>query len=55
MKEKMIEYLKLHYEEAQYDDVILDFINAFFDQYQPERSKREDYESRCGALNSIEI
>lgn len=56
MKEEMIKFLEqnhhpLYCEEKQ---VIKEFIQTFFNQYQPERSKREDHESGCGALNIVE-
>ena len=77
-KEKFIEYLDndeellIHLSGINYKHLYKS-INRFFDQYQPERSKREDsvlhnipewgsdsslnfeeWQQRCGALNSME-
>lgn len=47
MKEELKDYLKNHaYHEMWYGtstESWMDLIDKFFDQYQPERSKREDY------------
>ena len=42
MKEKMLEYLNNYWTSGRDNEIIKDFIIDFFDQYQPERSKRED-------------
>lgn len=73
MKEELIKYV-MEKADKQYSDdfpipCIEDWIREFFDQFQPERSKREDCNCpdryllngtymgkycRCGALNSME-
>ena len=40
--------------DRYYWDDVKDVLKSFFDQYQPERSKREDPEKGCGALNTVE-
>ena len=43
MKEKILDYLhNNHWSSGRDHDIIESFIDDFFDQYQPERSKRED-------------
>ena len=42
MKEKMLEYLENYWTSGRDNNIVIEFINDFFNQYQPERSKRED-------------
>jgi len=58
MKEELIKYVMDEAGKCYADDfpisLIETWIKQFFDQYQPERSKREDPAMGCGALNSME-
>ena len=71
MKEKMIEFLRkahlpIYYEERE---IIQEFIETFFNQYQPERLSEktpipeygaksslnfDEWQRRCDSLNSME-
>ena len=43
MKEEMLKYLEENYwTSGRDDDLIHEFINDFFDQYQPERTSEKD-------------
>ncbi len=43
MKEEILKFLEINYWTSGRDnDLISNFIEEFFNQYQPERSKRED-------------
>lgn len=57
MKEKLKQFMRENTNEYWYgcdQDHMCILIDKFFDQYQPERSKREDPGMGCGALNSEE-
>ena len=47
-----------HMTQKEFEEIIRDHeiqtIEFKFNKIQPERSKREDHESGCGALNTVE-
>ena len=57
MKQELKEYVYMiafdGWKDAT-DDSVMEAIDDFFQSYQPERSKREDHESGCGALSIVE-
>lgn len=51
MKKEMLEYLEGYWTNGRDHDVIIEFINDFFSQYQPERLSEKTREG-CDSLNS---